>query len=244
MKNGLLIFSNVKKFTFFGLCLGLGLAVAQPVSISENAMALIQDESYQNMLGTLTSEHEGEIYAIFKDIVPASEYCIAKDSPDYQEAGECCLQERLDADERIGPEYYIVHLIRENNWSLRQNPPAESTEKSYYDDGYRTLEVYDLRGEDNVYWALYQAGWRFMETNPNLSLFCFKHLLILSNGQFPCLVWKGGDERAIVRLKVALRKVASSFYNQSWCTDDLFEKTSLMSKYQTLCYETDRALRY
>ncbi|MDR0393417.1 MAG: hypothetical protein LBH52_04280 [Puniceicoccales bacterium] len=244
MKKGLLIFSNVKKFTFFGLCLGLGLAVAQPVSISENAMILIQDTSYQNTLKALTDNHQGEIYAMFKDIVPALEYCIAKDSPDYQKVGGWCLQERLDANELIGPEYYIVHLIREDNGRLRQSPPAESPEKAYYDDGYRTWEVYGPQGEDNVYWALYQAGWRFMETNPNLSLFCFKRLLILSNGEFPCSIWKSGDERAITRLKVALRKVALSFYNQSWRTEDPLKKADLMYKYQALCYETDRALRY
>ncbi|MDR0755747.1 MAG: hypothetical protein LBE99_02460 [Puniceicoccales bacterium] len=181
---------------------------------------------------------------MFKDIVPALEYCIAKDSPDYQEAGEWCLQERLDADEWIGPEYYIVHLIREDNKRLRQSPPAESTEKAYYDDGYRTKEVYDPHGENDVYWALYQAGWRFMETDPDLSLFCFKHLLALSNGEFPCLIWKSGDERAITRLKVTLGKVASSFYNQNWRTDNSLEKAGLMNKYQALCYETDRALRY
>ncbi|MDR2769142.1 MAG: hypothetical protein LBB19_01105 [Puniceicoccales bacterium] len=244
MNNRLSIFSNVKKFTFFGLCLGLGLAVAQPVSISQNAMELIQDKSYQNILGTLTDEHKGEIYAMFKDIVPALEWCIEKNSPDYQEAGDYFLQETLESGKTIGPEYYIVHLIREDNKRLKQNPPEESTAKAYYDDGYRTQEVYDLRGEDNVYWALYQAGWRFMEDNPDLSLFCFKHLLALSNEQFPCLVWKSADERAIIRLKVALEKVASSFYNQSWCTDDPLEKAGLMNKYQALCCEADRALRY
>jgi hypothetical protein len=217
------------------------------IKLPADAMARIQDESYQNMFNTLAHDHEVEIHAMFKEIVPWRKCGLRKDHPDYEKISEECLQEALAAGKTISPAYYVMSLIREDNAQLRQGRAAESTEKAYSDNGYRRAEVYDARGESSKSWALYQAGWRFIESDPDLSVFCFKHLLVLSNGKLPYLFWRDADDRMISRLQIALGKVASSFYDQMCCArreNNRAEESRLKGNYCVLRQAGDRFFRY
>ncbi|MDR0755463.1 MAG: hypothetical protein LBE99_00920 [Puniceicoccales bacterium] len=213
----------------FCLCLENQTLFGTKIQIPKEVMRILQDQNYKDqhdqIMEQQTAIREGYKASICKtyNIEGLSENELLE-----------WIEDDLREGVKIGPEYYALARIRQYHeqysgedlqWQEKSKNDffyADSG-KSCHDNGVRFEDFESPAGETNIYWALYQAGLIFMQTEPEFAMFCFKHLLILSNGQIPAFLF-GPDyhpeSNAVRRLQAGLGILGGHYFYQGYINND------------------------
>jgi hypothetical protein len=191
------------------------------VQIPEEVMQVLNDQNYREQHDQIMAQQKASIQEGYK--AHLCNACNIDPESFSDEALIEWIQEDLKEGIKVGPEYYVLARVRQyheehSDWTQKsQNDFFSDSGKSCYDNGVRPEDFESSAGETNVYWALYQAGLTFMQTEPEFAMFCFKHLLILSNGQIPAFLFPGfnASSNSIRRISVAFRMLSNHYFNQS-----------------------------
>jgi hypothetical protein len=193
------------------------------VQIPDSVMQILNDQAYKDWCNHITTQEIREGYKAYL----CKTYGF---NPEDMEEGE--LDEWMEEDSnegiKIGPEYCVLARVRKYH---EDNP--EWCQKSKHDffsgngkccsnNGVKFEDFENSSGETNIYWALYQGGLIFMQIEPEFAMFCFKHLLVLSHGQFPVFLFGPDPDpeiNAIRRIQVALRMLSGHYFHQGYNTD-------------------------
>ncbi|MDR0392982.1 MAG: hypothetical protein LBH52_01995 [Puniceicoccales bacterium] len=204
----------------FCLCLENQTLFGTKVKIPDSIMGILQNKSYKDQCAQITRQHQAEIREGYKAHL-CKTYNIENLTDD--ELSEW-IREDLREDIKIGPEYYVLTHIRQyhkknSNWAKKSKDDFFSSNgKCCSDNSVRFEDFKSPAGETNIYWALYQAGLIFMKTDPTFAMFCFKHLLILSNGQIPAFLFAPDpdpESNAVRRLQAGLRILSNLLWDQN-----------------------------
>ncbi|MDR2769484.1 MAG: hypothetical protein LBB19_02930 [Puniceicoccales bacterium] len=218
----------------FCLCLENQTLFGTKIQVPREVMQILQDENYNGQCTRIMNQHQAEIREGYKAYL-CKTYGFNPQDLDESELDECMREDLQELSEQsqessvpieqlLKPAYYALYLIQQyhkNNpeWAQKSKDDffyADSG-KGCYDNGVRFEDFENLAGETNIYWALYQAGLIFMQTEPDFAMFCFKHLLILSNDKDPTFLpsFESSPQSDTIRcLRVAFKMLSNHYLNR------------------------------
>jgi hypothetical protein len=202
------------------------------VQIPQEVMQVLNDQNYREQCAQIMAQQKASIREGYRA------YLCKTCNIDPESFADDELIEWIAADEnegiKIGPEYYALARVRQyheehSDWTQKsQNDFFSDSGKGCYDNGVRFEDFESPAGETNVCWALYQAGLTFMQTEPEFAMFCFKHLLILSNGKIPAFLFgpdPDPESNAVRRIRAGLRMLSDHYFYQGYINDNQVLKT-------------------
>ncbi|MDR1254783.1 MAG: hypothetical protein LBJ78_01995 [Puniceicoccales bacterium] len=202
------------------------------IQIPREVMNILTDEDYQRQYAQIMGQG-AEIREGYK-IATCKTYGFNPNDVDEGELN-ACMEEDLNEWTQQGhkpslePAYYALYRIQQfhgntSEWAQKSKNDFFYADggKCCCDNGVSFEDFESPTGETNIYWALYQAGLIFMQTEPEFAMFCFKHLLLLSNGQVPAFLFGSNpdpESNAIRRLQAGLRMLSNLLWDQGYKTE-------------------------
>ncbi|MDR0647163.1 MAG: hypothetical protein LBF43_01860 [Puniceicoccales bacterium] len=189
------------------------------VQIPEEVMQVLNDQNYREQYDQIMRQKQTKMREAYKYSI-CKTYGFNPEDVDENELNEWMME---DGKQCLGPECYVLYRVQQyhqNNpeWDQKSKHDFFSDSgKGCYDNGVRFEDFESPAGETNVYWALYQAGLIFMQTEPEFAMFCFKHLLILSNDKDPTFLpsFESNPQSSTIRcLQVAFKMLSNHYLNR------------------------------
>ena len=205
-------------------------AFAGRVNISSECMKILKDEAYQKKYAEITKQHKDVIEKIYKEINIEPYLTDIEDPNEKEEMAEAWFQEDIKEGKEIGPEYYAIHCIREHNKKITKDDVWNICKDFFCcGGGYDEIlpkDISDEKGEKKPFWALYQAGLRFLYDEEGLGMFFLKHLLVLSNGESPISLWGDDCNESCRRIRIVFQRLGQKYYNLWNATHDKHFETN------------------
>jgi hypothetical protein len=200
------------------------------VQIPEEVMRILNDQDYSNWRDRITTQHQGKIRDGYKASICKTYGFNPKDLNE-DELGTW-MEEDLREGKTIGPEYYALAYVQQfhkkTNWQQSIEIFLSQDTKAYQSVDILPEDLQNPAGETNIYWALYQAGllalygidcvqFQDAQARHQFAVFCFTHLLILSNDKDPTFLpsFESNPRSNTIRcLRVAFKMLSNHYLNR------------------------------